>query len=77
MNHEPPKCNEEKHLCFPADIANNKNRTNALGEGLWNFRNRTDALEDDLTGRISTVEDDVTLLKTGKSLFTRVFPILY
>ena len=68
MNHEPPKCNEERYLYFPADIADCKNRTDTLEEDFGNYRNRTDALDDDLTGRMSTVEDDVTLLKTGKSI---------
>ena len=67
MNHEPPKCNEEKHLYFAADIENYKSRTDALEEDLGNYKNRTDALDDNLTGRMSTVEGDVTLLKTGKS----------
>ena len=38
-----------------------------LWRKIWgNYNNRSDALEEDLTVRMSTVENDVTFLKTGQ-----------
>ena len=57
MNHQ--NAMKEKHLRFVADIANYKNRTDALEEDLGNYRNKTDTLDDELTLRMSAVEGNI------------------